>query len=122
MGSRSARPCSTTSRKYAVEVDMHDAAAIYHLRGPMTPEQGLKLLNVLQQVEYGLLNDYVRPKDPSAGGLFWKDFIDGRELALERALVGIRQIFKEAAERVAEQITNVPEHSPREHRSRTPPR
>mmetsp|Transcript_99683 Transcript_99683/g.282086 ORF Transcript_99683/g.282086 Transcript_99683/m.282086 type:complete len:952 (-) Transcript_99683:54-2909(-) len=110
------------TKVHAANVDMYDAAAILHCRGPRTPQQGDKLVDVLQEVEHSYLNDFIRPKAKEARGDFWQDFVQGREVALERSLVEMRMRFKELADEVAKAITDVPEHSPRQHRSRTPPR
>eukprot|EP00933_Yihiella_yeosuensis_P075370 TRINITY_DN8472_c0_g1_i1.p1 TRINITY_DN8472_c0_g1~~TRINITY_DN8472_c0_g1_i1.p1 ORF type:complete len:676 (-),score=111.91 TRINITY_DN8472_c0_g1_i1:143-1990(-) len=104
---------------YGLSVDMNDAEALINCRGPRTPEQGEKLLEGLQKVELALLSEYIRPQDKDE---FWEDFIDGREVALERAMVSSRMRFKAKVDEVKTVITNVPEHSPRQHRNRELPR
>merc|ERR1712014_177103 len=101
---------------------MHDAAALLNFRGPRTPVQGEKLLRVLAKVEQTLFAEDIRPQDPAAHTDFLEEFVHGREAALERAIVSMRMRFKALHEEKAEVITSVPEHSPRQHRSRTPPR
>jgi len=109
------------TKVHGVEVDMHDAAALVNFRGPRTPEQGEKLKEVLLEVERHYLAEVVRPA-VDARDDFWHDFVKGREVALERMLLAMRNRFKEISDRISEVITNVPDKSPREHRSRTPPR
>jgi len=109
------------TKVHGVEVDMHDAAALLNFRGPRTPEQGEKLCEVLHQVERSYLSEVVRPQ-PESRSDFWEDFVRGREVALERMLFAMRNRFKEVSDRISEVITSVPDKSPREHRSRTPPR
>eukprot|EP00930_Biecheleria_cincta_P087618 TRINITY_DN76846_c0_g1_i1.p1 TRINITY_DN76846_c0_g1~~TRINITY_DN76846_c0_g1_i1.p1 ORF type:complete len:938 (+),score=191.22 TRINITY_DN76846_c0_g1_i1:26-2839(+) len=110
------------TKVHAVDVDMHDAAALLNFRGPRTPEQGEKLLRVLEKVERTIFAEDIRPQDPAAHTDFLEEFVHGREAALERAIVSLRMRFKALHEEVAAVITSVPEHSPRQHRSRTPPR
>jgi glycosyltransferase involved in cell wall biosynthesis len=110
------------TRVHGVDVDLQDAAAIFHFRGPRTIDQGEKLSHVLQHVEYALLSDYVRPKKEEDRGEFWKDFVQGREAALEKAISAARLRWKELADESAKTVQTCPEHSPRQHRSRTPPR
>jgi len=76
-------------------------------------------LKLLAEVEGAMFSTYIRPKTSDD---FWKDFISGREVGLERAIVGMRLRFQVLADEVAKAITSVPEHSPREHRERMPPR
>lgn len=110
------------TKVHGVNVDMHDAAALLRFRGPRTSQQGLKLLEVLGKVERNLIRDFIRPKDDEGKGEFWQDFVQGREVALERNLAQLRQRFKAVSDEVSAVITNVPEFSPRNKRSRTPPR
>jgi len=99
-----------------------DAAALLNFRGPQTAEQGERLLEVLAHAERSILAGYVRPADADAKGEFWRDFVEGREVALERAISALRQRFKAVTNAVADVITSVPDNSPREHRERMPPR
>eukprot|EP00931_Biecheleriopsis_adriatica_P074307 TRINITY_DN48395_c0_g1_i1.p1 TRINITY_DN48395_c0_g1~~TRINITY_DN48395_c0_g1_i1.p1 ORF type:complete len:960 (+),score=205.69 TRINITY_DN48395_c0_g1_i1:23-2902(+) len=110
------------TKAHAADVDLQDAAALLNFRGPRTPEQGEKLLDVLEQVERSLFAEFIRPQSPESRGDFWEDFVCGREVALERAIVAMRMRFKALHDEVSQVITSVPEHSPRQHRSRTPPR
>lgn len=107
---------------YGQIIDHHDAQALLNLRGPRNADQGTRLLEVLEEVEQKLVSDYIRPSSSDGLGDFWRDFVQGREVALERALEGHRRKFKVLTDEVAEVITKVPDHSPREKRSRTPPR
>jgi len=109
------------TKVHGVEVDMHDAAALQNFRGPRTADQGEKMNRVLIHVDRSYLTEIVRPK-PDARGEFWEDFVQGREVALERMLFATRGRFKEVSDRISENLTNIPDKSPREHRSRTPPR
>lgn len=104
---------------YKRQIDMHDAAALLNFRGPRTPEQGEKLLQILEDVERSFFSNYIRQAEK---GDFWKDFVEGREVALERAIVSMRLRFRALHQELAQVITNVPDNSPRQHRSRTPPR
>lgn len=106
---------------HGAAVDMHDAAALLNFRGPRTPEQGEKLLQVLEDVERFVFANVIRP-EPASRTEFWHDFVEGREVALERAIVALRQRFKALHNEVSQVITSVPDNSPRQHRSRTPPR
>ncbi|CAE7248772.1 epsE [Symbiodinium natans] len=106
---------------HSAAVDMHDGAALLQFRGPRTPEQGEKLLQVLEDVERSFFANVIRPEAASRTE-FWQDFVAGREVSLERAIVALRQRFKALYHEVAQVITSVPDNSPREHRSRTPPR
>mmetsp|Transcript_37769 Transcript_37769/g.108868 ORF Transcript_37769/g.108868 Transcript_37769/m.108868 type:complete len:940 (+) Transcript_37769:43-2862(+) len=108
------------TKVHGVEVDMHDAAALMNFRGPRTPEQGQKLIEVLHQVERAYHSEILRPPVDSRGE-FFEDYVKGREVALERMLFATRNRFKEVSDRISEVITSG-EKSPREHRSRTPPR
>lgn len=108
------------TRVHGVDVDLHDSAALLHFRGPRTTDQGKKLLQVLAVVERSLFSELVHPRQ--AKGDFWRDFVQGREAGLEKAVVGLRARFKALADEVSNAITSAPEHSPRHHRSRTPPR
>ncbi|CAE7272350.1 cyb5r2 [Symbiodinium sp. CCMP2456] len=108
-------------RVHGAAVDMHDAAALLNFRGPRTPEQGEKLLQVLEDVERFVFANVIRP-EPASRTEFWHDFVEGREVALERAIVALRQRFKALHNEVSQVITSVPDNSPRQHRSRTPPR
>ncbi|CAE8657855.1 unnamed protein product, partial [Polarella glacialis] len=94
------------TKVHAVNVDMHDAAALLNFRGPRTPDQGEKLLDVLGQVERSLFADYIRPKEQDERGEFWKDFVSGREACLERAITSHRRRFKVLADEVALSITS----------------
>jgi len=104
------------------QVDMNDAAAMLHHRGPRTTEQGEKILEVLQAAHESFVAEYVRPGRVAAGGHgdFRRDFVLGRELALERAFAAERKRYKSLVDEVSRVITD--EKSPRHHRSRTPPR
>lgn len=110
------------TKVHGVDFNMRDAATTLRFRGPTSADQGEKVLVVLKAVENNLIAEFLRPQDEQARGEFWKDFIRGREVALERGLVQLRMRFKELSDKIAEVITSVPEHEPREHRSRTPPR
>lgn len=107
---------------HCLKVDMHDAAALLHFRGPRTADQGGKLNRVLEQVERSYFDELVRPRDAQGRGEFWSDFVEGRETALEQALAAIRARFRDVVSSNSEVITSVPEHESRERRSRTPPR
>eukprot|EP00434_Breviolum_minutum_P002958 symbB.v1.2.002598.t1/scaffold135.1/size305288/18 len=106
-------------KTFNAHIDMHDAAALLNFRGPRTPEQGEKLLDILENAERSFFTNYIRPTEK---GDFWKDFVSGREVALERAIVSMRLRFRALHQHLAQVITNVPDNSPRQHRSRTPPR
>jgi len=108
------------TKMHGADVDMHDAEAMLNFRGPRTPEQGAKIIDVLQQVERSFIAEIIRPP-PAQRSEFWTDFVDGREEALSRALLALRLRFKEAVDRVSEVVV-CDAKSPREHRSRTPPR
>lgn len=109
------------TKVHGVEFDMHDAAALQNFRGPRTADQGEKLNRVLTHVERSYLSEIVRPP-PDSRGEFFEDYVKGREVALERMLFAMRNRFKEISDRISENLTNIPDKSPREHRSRTPPR
>jgi len=107
-------------KTYRIQADMHDAAALLNFRGPRTPEQGEKLLEALLKVSNSLFSQYVRPGAGEHGGDFWQDFVRGREAAIERGVLALRARFKVLHEEAGRVITNG--DSPRQHRSRTPPR
>eukprot|EP00747_Dinoflagellata_sp_TGD_P164171 gnl/TRDRNA2_/TRDRNA2_183719_c0_seq1.p1 gnl/TRDRNA2_/TRDRNA2_183719_c0~~gnl/TRDRNA2_/TRDRNA2_183719_c0_seq1.p1 ORF type:complete len:970 (-),score=208.77 gnl/TRDRNA2_/TRDRNA2_183719_c0_seq1:43-2898(-) len=102
--------------------DMHDAGALMNIRGPRSDEQGVKVQGLLQKVEDNLRYKYIFPQDADEKGLFWKDFIKGREVGLEQSIKSIRMRFKRIADSNAEAIYKVDEKEERQHRSRTPPR
>lgn len=106
-------------KTFNAHIDMHDAAALLNFRGPRTPEQGDKLLQILENVERSFFGNYIRPSEK---GDFFNDFVAGREVALERAIISMRLRFRALHQELAQVITNVPDNSPRQHRSRTPPR
>jgi len=92
------------TKVHGVDVDMHDAAALLNFRGPRTPDQGRKLLEVLQVVERSFHAETLRPPQ-DARGEFWHDFVEGREAALERALLAQRLRFKEVSDRISKVLT-----------------
>lgn len=108
------------TKTFGVEADIQDAAALANFRGPRTPEQGEKLCEMLQQIERSYLSEIVRPANKNTA--FFEDYVKGREVALERMLFAQRNRFKEVSDRISAVITSVPDKSPRETRSRTPPR
>jgi len=112
------------TKTHGVDANMADAAALHNFRGPCTAEQGEKLMTILDHIEKSTFNEYIRPRksDESGRSDFWRDFIDGREVALERSVVANRLRFKELVDKVSEVITSVPEHSPRAQRERELPR
>mmetsp|Transcript_24238 Transcript_24238/g.38791 ORF Transcript_24238/g.38791 Transcript_24238/m.38791 type:complete len:927 (+) Transcript_24238:77-2857(+) len=110
------------TKTFGVDADVADAAALHNFRGPCTPEQGTKLLAILGHIEKCLLSEYVRPQKSTEHDDFRKDFVVGREVALESVLAANRMRFKELADKVSEIITSVPEHSPRPQVERQLPR
>jgi tetratricopeptide (TPR) repeat protein len=112
------------TKVHGVDANMADAAALHNFRGPCTAEQGQKLMTILEHIEKSLYSEYIRPResDEAQRSDFWKDFVKGREVALERAIVANRMRFKELVNKVSEVITSVPEHSPRPQRERELPR
>jgi len=110
------------TKTFGVEVDMHDAAALLNFRGPRTNHQGEKMMAVLQKVEHEYLSEFVRPKAAEAHDEFWRTFVEGQEMGVERAIRSLRLRYQALVDKEKETIQSVPEHSPRERRSRTPPR
>jgi len=108
---------------YKVEVDREDAAAMLNFRGPRTPEQGHKILEALEASHNAVFAEYIRPgRDEAAKHAdFRSDFVQGREAAIERAVVGLRHRFQGLLAEVSRVVTDG-DKSPRQHRSRTPPR
>lgn len=103
-------------------IDIRDASAVLHCRGPHDPEQGARIHKLLQKAETRLVETYLHPRDEAVHATFREQFILGHEAALEKAVQACRLRFQEASAKVAEAITSVPEHSPRQQRARTPPR
>mmetsp|Transcript_37774 Transcript_37774/g.70816 ORF Transcript_37774/g.70816 Transcript_37774/m.70816 type:complete len:927 (-) Transcript_37774:194-2974(-) len=110
------------TKTHVCDADMRDAAALLNFRGPATAEQGDKLMAILMKVQNNLLQEYIRPREADARGDFWRDFVEGREVALERAIVDTRARYKVLVDDVKEIITTVPEHSPRAQKERQLPR
>jgi len=108
------------ARTYKLKVDLKDAAALLNFRGPQTSEQGQRLLHELRSVAASLIAQ-VRPAVPNTGDEFWSDFLRGKEAALEHAIWSKGMRFKKLVDEVSRAITDG-EKSPRQHRSRTPPR
>lgn len=105
---------------YNIDADASDAAALLHLRGPRDREQGTKLLEMLHDVSNGLIAKYIRPQSDEFRGEFWKEFVEGKEDAIERGLLTWRNRYKAIVDELARVETGA--DSPRHHRSRTPPR
>merc|ERR1712085_12386 len=101
---------------YDLKIDTQDAAALLNLRGPRDAEQGNKLLGVLQDVSNALIGKYVRPRPGEHRGAFWKEFVEGREAAIEGGLRAWRQRFQGLVDEVSRVVTNG--DSPREEKTR----
>ncbi|CAJ1355434.1 unnamed protein product [Effrenium voratum] len=69
----------------------------------VTRQQGEKLLEILGQLERSFFATFVRP--PS-GGDFWQDFVAGREVALERAIVSMRLRWQALHQELSSVITS----------------
>jgi len=108
-------------KAYGVEADMHDAASLLHFRGPRSPEQGRRLLQILQDAATAISTDFIRPgAEGGCEGEFWADFVQGKEKALGDLMVVHRRRFERLLAEISQVITD--DKSPRHHRSRTPPR
>eukprot|EP00435_Cladocopium_sp_Y103_P014912 s603_g3.t1 len=73
-----------------------------------TPEQGEKLLQILENVERSFFSNYIRrlvqKHEPSEKGDFFKDFVAGREVALERATISMRLRFRALHQELAQAL------------------
>mmetsp|Transcript_17164 Transcript_17164/g.36884 ORF Transcript_17164/g.36884 Transcript_17164/m.36884 type:complete len:947 (-) Transcript_17164:201-3041(-) len=112
-----------TLKDYKLQVDMQDAEAFANFRGPKSKEQGERLLEVIGDMSKKLLAKFVHTgnnQKEELGDQFHEDFIAGKEMALERALLALQHRFKALVLEVSRVVTNP--DSPRHSRRRSPPR
>lgn len=101
-------------------ISMQDGAALLNFRGPSSPEQGDRLIDILDNTIEIFEQEYITPAELDEQ---WADFVAGRENELRYALRATRNKFAQICEQLKE-VVIPPEKSPRESekRERDPPR